>query len=193
MKIVDGSAQSSVTVEPTAESRAAWISRPHLSESLKEQLARATIILLPQEGYPDHQPVFPERTEEVFQFFKDNAPEDISVEVCMDDSEYVELASHDAFIDFGKFLCESPFLPVLLELISEYLKKFFAPQDRAKLQILTELAMITYEGPAADLPAILHASEPLVPAAAMQGLPASQDHPALNPPQDHSPEHGHDH
>lgn len=96
-----------------------------------EAVENASIVIAPFLGFRDcNYPVFPVMTEELYAFIKEKCSD---VEICIEDDEYKELALHADLITIATFFVTSVALPVLVNLLAEYIKdKIVRPgQDRA--------------------------------------------------------------
>lgn len=146
-------------VEPSDEDFSKWISRSYIPDSLKGQLARANVLIVPNEGFREHlEPVFPVGTEELLNFLRDNAGVGIVPDICIADEDYKELALHGALIILGSFIVTSLVAPVIANLISDYIRKRW-PAKQEDAEVKVELTVVgkdnrasrlLYEGPAKD-------------------------------------------
>lgn len=152
-----------IQVSESTKNRTYWLSRPFVGPELKKKLEKASILVVPQEGFRDHQgPVFPVKTEELFSFLRERAPKGVEVDICIEDADYRELALHDATIIIGTFLVMSLAVPVAKDMISEYLKRriFGKPKnnDIVRFRMLIDESDqgrsrtldVSYDGPASQ-------------------------------------------
>lgn len=159
-----GESEPSLRIETTDKAFDYWLERPYV-EGLKHELAASNLLLVPQESFRGFdEPVFPVKTEEFLAELRESAPEAVSVDICIDDESYKELALHFDVIVLAGVVVTTVVAPIAVNLISEVLKKRLlgAPEAEkavAKGQITvvetengrTRAATIVFEGPAANV------------------------------------------
>ncbi len=157
---------SHASIEQTDKGFAYWLARPFLTEDTRAKLQKAEAILIPREGFRDQEiPVFPVRTEEMFQFVRDELAGKLNVDIAIEDSEYKELALHSALLIIGGFVVTALAAPLVVNVVSEYLNRrlFNAPgSDPDKTVVRFELTIedrvgdatrrmqVKYDGPASQ-------------------------------------------
>jgi hypothetical protein len=137
-----------------------WSRIASLSHETREGIEKSDIVLVPAEGYGDYsKPVFPKGTDELFQFFRANAPSQIGVELAVEDADYRELALHGDTLHIATLLVTLLGAPVAVGLIVEYLKKHLGSR-LGKTDVRAHVILdqgdgsadktlkISYEGPA---------------------------------------------
>lgn len=169
-------------VETSTQDRGYWLSRPFVTDELRNALASAAILIVPREGFRDHVgPVFPVGTEDVFHHLRQNAPADATVNICIDDKDYHELALHGALLIVGAFFATALAAPVAVNLISDYFKKRLgSSKDRAVKVELTvsdasRTAKLTYEGPAEHFQAVVGEALRQLPEAVAPAIPPREE------------------
>lgn len=129
---------------------------PWLDSELRDQLNGADVILMPWPGFRDWaKPVFPERTEELFRFLRDRAPDSIAVELALQDEDYVEVSLRHEFVTLPEVVVTLIAAPVAVNLISDWLREFLRNRhDAAVVKFKMSVDMsdgaarsIEYEGP----------------------------------------------
>jgi len=140
-------------IEDTERSFDFWLNRPFIPATLRGQLSRANVLLVPTEGYRDFDgPVFPEGTEQLLDYLRNDCPDGASVDICIDDDEYRELVIHDAIVVISSMIVSSVVCPLIVNRIQRYLdRRRSSDQTHVKVRI-TEVEggkarEITYEGP----------------------------------------------
>lgn len=136
-----------------------WLSRPNIQEEVRSELSKADLLIVPQEGFREHAgPVFPVGTEEFLQYLRDNAPPEVTVDICADDTGYQVLALHSALLILGGLVVKKVVLPAAAALITGYIKKRLdAKKDRVRVAITVtdgppgqeRAATLSFEGPVA--------------------------------------------
>lgn len=116
-----------------------WISQPFISENIKEELRKAQILLIPTIGFRDHTlPTFPVGTEGTLAFLKKNLPNDINVDICINDEDYTELGLYSNWKIIGTFIVGSLVAPIFVNVLSELIKNAFITEEKqSTIQIYT--------------------------------------------------------
>lgn len=133
-----------------------WINKPFIPDELKKQLRSASVLIIPREGFREHSGLmFPVGTEELFHFLKNNSNGDITVDICISDKDYHELALHDAFLILGAFVVTNIALPIVVNLISTYITNRNNVNRRIKVEFTVvenngRSTHFLYEGSAED-------------------------------------------
>lgn len=95
-----------------------YINKKYLSQDLKDILIDKDILIVPEEGFRKRDiPVFPVKTEEVFNYLKKNK---LNIEICIENEEYFELALHGDLRRLGKFVIKKVVLPVFISVLAAY-------------------------------------------------------------------------
>lgn len=153
--------QPSVVVKNSQESLSTWTSRPYISNTLREQLSKANVLLVPTEGYGDQPGLvfFPSGTEEVFQFLRESQQGNLSVDICIEDKDYKEVARHAEILIIASLIVTTIVAPVVADLIAEYIKRRWGSREvettvKLEITVCDEKAgrsvRISYEGPASE-------------------------------------------
>ncbi|MFA5858674.1 MAG: hypothetical protein WC955_06375 [Elusimicrobiota bacterium] len=138
-------------VEESKETFSTWIDRPYIPNELKTQLFKANVLIVPREGFREHsEPVFPTGTEELLNFLRDNMDKGIVPDICSTDQDYREFALHDTWIIIGSFIVTSIVAPIIVDLISEYIKKRWTSKEN-HTNIKVELTVVEKDGHASRL------------------------------------------
>jgi len=146
-----------------------WINQSFITDELKNELKNADILLIPQIGFRDIDiPVFPVKTEELFTFLRKKSS-DVKIDICIEDKDYRELALHYDLITIGAFVVTSIALPVLVNLLSDYIKsKISLNSGRViKVSLIVEnkkektSKKISYEGKPENFDSIIKSIENL--------------------------------
>lgn len=123
-----------------------WIDRPNFSVDLRRRLKRANILLIPLEERGDVPgPLFTLGIPDLFQYLQDHAPTNLSVEICAGEEDYREVARYSALVLLGGFVVTSIAAPVLVNLLSEYLKRRLGSRE-ASADVRTEIILRDEEG-----------------------------------------------
>lgn len=101
-----------------------WLNRPYISNNLKRELQSSEILIIPEEGIREFNiPLFPVKTEEVFTYMRNAISGDQSINICVEDKDYKELALHHDQINIATFIVTSALLPIFINLLSNYIQE----------------------------------------------------------------------
>jgi hypothetical protein len=149
----------SLTKEKSNETIESWSRRSYIGQELQAKLAKADALIVPYEGYGEKGDVhyFPEGTEHLISFLQRNNHGDQHIDICIEDSDYKELAEHHDLLIIAGAIATSVCAPILVNLVSEYIKQRLGSRtnDATLKTSLTisddksgESVSFTYEGPA---------------------------------------------
>jgi hypothetical protein len=149
------SKQKQFTIEDIQVDFENYINKEYLSQSLKAELIKSDILILPEEGFKDRDiPVFPVKTEELFIYLRNK---NLNIEICIDDEQYVELALHGDLRRLGIFVVKKVILPIFISVLAAYIANKVLKTDetnKVKLEIVvvdsTKAKKINFEGSAKD-------------------------------------------
>lgn len=137
----------------------AALGRDYVTDELRRALKNAEILLVPQDGFRDHDgPLFPVGTEELVQLLRDRS-EGARIDLAVEDSDYQELALHSDVLTIASVVVTSVLVPLVLDVLGEFIKRrIWKTNDdrtvRAEIVICrsredeTSSARIAYDGPA---------------------------------------------
>jgi len=146
-------------VEKSDVSFNTWLTKPYISDNLRQQLSQSNILLLPLENFREGTGIiFPIGTDEIFDYLRENSPDDVCVDILVEDSDYKEIALFSGLlIVLGGFIVTSIVAPIFVNLVSDYLTKKKLPQKTAsqvRIEILVEgpkeTTRVFYEGSVSD-------------------------------------------
>lgn len=158
--------QPVIVTRSSEESFQTWIDRPYIGEELRRQLAGANVLIVPSEGFLERTDLrhFPTGTEELFHFLRENAPENLSVDICIEDADYRELALHADWLMIATTVVTSVAAKVTAELIWKYIQQRVGSRSKdtsVKSQLIVVDAerglslQLSYEGPANEYRAVI--------------------------------------
>jgi len=134
-----------------------WLNRPFVSELLRGSLVDAQVLLVPQEGFREKENLsFPQGTHDFFHYLKNNAPPEFTIEICIEENEYNELALHSNLRRLGVATIKIGALTIFFNLVSNYIyNKMTDDTDNIQITIIVEKEDNTsiefkYEGTAKD-------------------------------------------
>jgi len=135
---------NNLDIEDTQKTFDYWLKKPYISESLRASLSKANVLIVPLEGYYDKHPVFADFTERLLNFLKSSGHEGLLPDICIEESDYVELAQHGrTLILIGAFILSSIVAPIFVNLISDYIKERLGADDK---RIKIEMTVVDENG-----------------------------------------------
>jgi hypothetical protein len=125
-----------LTIENSTENFETWIAKDFVSDELKPSLHQTSILLVPTIGFrKQNEPTFPVLTEDLYYYFKENLPKEYSVELCIDESKYLEIALHSNYKRIGNFIVKDIVLPIFIGLLVAYITEKYIRPEEAKPHI----------------------------------------------------------
>ncbi|MGA2967507.1 MAG: hypothetical protein ABSD64_14965 [Terriglobales bacterium] len=116
-------ASHTLVCDNTDRTLAYWSSLDSLSPETRSAVRRASIIVVPSDGFREYTgPVFPVGTIEFFRLLRERSPQEAAVEIAVDESEYKEVALHSGLVRLAGIIVKYVFAPVASGMIVEYLK-----------------------------------------------------------------------
>jgi hypothetical protein len=146
-----------------------------LTLATRTAVEQASIVLVPDDGFREFTgPVFPQGTVDFFQFLREHAPRGADVAIAAEDATYKEVVLHSDIVRIATLFVEYVGAPVVLSLISAYLKDFLGSRLKsadARAAIIVhrkdgsveQTVRISYEGPAQNVEAALTAAIATLP------------------------------
>jgi len=119
-----------------------WISKEFIPNEIKENLKKASILLIPTLGFRDNEkPNFPVGTTELFEYFKRNSPAEVTVDICIGDNLYSELGLYSNYKRLGNFLVSTVALSIFLNILSSYIydKMIKVEDSKPPIQIINNI------------------------------------------------------
>lgn len=114
-----------LTVDASVESLDTWKNSSFLGDDLRISLADKNLLLVPEEVTIDGSKIrcFPQGTQALAEFLREEAPEGLKWDVCIDESDYQEYVRHaDVAVIVGVFA--TLFVaPLCVNLLAEYIKR----------------------------------------------------------------------
>jgi hypothetical protein len=139
-KDIDATTRLSVSI--TEQNIDYWLSQPFISNKLRDQLKSANTLIIPNRGYSDVSIwYFPEGTEDVLRFLKARESNGLNIDICIEDSDFKELALHADVFTLPEFVVQSIVVPLLISLLVEYVKHRF--QSRIDTGVVKSKVTIT--------------------------------------------------
>ncbi len=125
-----------LVVNDSIDSFESWLSREYIPNDLKQSLSSASILIVPIEDLRENVDLaFPVGTSELFQYFKENLPTDLGIDICIRDEDYQEFAFFSDYKRYGKFFVKSLAVPVFVTVLSAYITYKVLKEDKSKPQI----------------------------------------------------------
>lgn len=122
-------------ISESKENFQTWVNKKYIPDILKNELYSKDILFLPLESYGDQEgPFYYQEVDDLYNFFKQNLPKDISLDLCSQNEELLILK--DADYKFGTILATSLLLPILVNLTTDFLEnKFIKLNENPSIEI----------------------------------------------------------
>jgi hypothetical protein len=149
-----------VEISETDHSFDYWLSKSFVSAELKDTLSKADILIVPEENIRESSgPCFPSHTSELYKYFKEELPSDLSIDICISDEDYEEYAFYHADITICSFVVTAIALPFVSNILASYIaqKVFGKEKDNiVEFKIFVEnrsgdVQKIEYKGSASGI------------------------------------------
>ena len=133
-----------------------WVNREYISDDLRARMAGSNVLIVPFEGFRDlPYPVFPVQTVELFHLIKESNIQDISLDICIADKDYKELALHKDTIQIASFVVQYGVLPIITSIVANFIYKRLGSRfDRTNVKATMfiekekQTTFLEYDGPA---------------------------------------------
>lgn len=120
----------------------AWVSRPYISLSLKENLKGADILFIPLENFrPNYPLLFPEGTIDLYYKAVNELP-NLNIGICVEEHDYKEIALHSDILRLGQFLVEYIAAPLFVS----WLWSVINSKSQKESNPIIEVNLIVVEG-----------------------------------------------
>ncbi|AOE81385.1 hypothetical protein A7318_23195 [Pseudomonas lurida] len=129
-----------LTVSETTESRKFWLSQD-IVKDLEQQLAAADVLIVPlHEFRPGVKYVFHQDTPALYEYLKSKLADQIVVDICANDDEYLEIALHSNFFRLSQIVLSYAVVPVVFGLLTNYIYDELKakPGDTVELSLIIE-------------------------------------------------------
>jgi len=147
----------------THRDRNYWSTTPWVNEAIQTAILQSTIVLVPQEGFRDHNgPVFPVGTDGLFNYLREKQTSTgLTVELAVEDAQYVEIALHSDIVRIATAIVSLLLAPLVVNLLGDYIRDRLGGRAN-KAEVHSSLIVeqtdglhrtsisINYEGPAAN-------------------------------------------
>ena len=156
--------EETLKVKECSETFETIYEKEYFPRELIDEIKRANVLLIPdyvkredKEGY-----VFPECTQEFLEYVRDNGSDNLIPDIAINDEDFKKLELHSAAISIVTFVVTGIMLPMMINLVSNYLydqaKKMHREKKdvSARVNIITteegkKSKMISYEGPVSGI------------------------------------------
>ena len=143
--------------------------KPYIPANYIEGIKKAKILVIPEEKFREKEMVyFPETTRGFYEHICSKVPDDIAVDIAIDDNEFQELELHSDTITVATIIVESAVFNIvcglvvsfLYDMVKKHLKK--PEQVCAQVKIIREETprkksiMIDYNGPVSEIESALN-------------------------------------
>jgi len=125
-----------IEVLDSSENFQTWISRDYIAEELKNELQKASVLLVPFEKLRDFdKPLFPIETSNILRYFQQNFDKDFTVDICITDDLYTEFGFYNNYKRLGKFVVATVAIPTFVTILSAYVYDRYIKEEESKPEI----------------------------------------------------------
>lgn len=138
--LVENDMTEVLTVSETTESREFWLNQD-IVKGLEQQLAAAGVLIVPlHEFRPGVKYVFHQDTPALYEYLKSKLANQIIVEICASDDEYLEIALHSNFLRLSQIVLSYAVAPIVFGLLTNYIYDELKakPGDTVELSLIIE-------------------------------------------------------
>jgi hypothetical protein len=155
---------SKLSVTSANENITTWSERDYLTTATKESVRNADVLIVPVENFRESEkPLFPVQTSALYRFVKDNLPNNLNLEIAIEDEDYREFALYSDTENIAQFIVTLIALPFLISVLANYFTTKLFAKDKANIDVKITVQIdenvsktISFEGTAEDF---RHASE----------------------------------
>jgi hypothetical protein len=157
-----------LTVTSSDKGLTYWATRDFITEDTRTRIAKANLLLTPGEGYINTKArYFPQGTEDFYHFLLTNAGRDITVEACIEDGDYKELAQHADLLQLAQIVTTFAIAPLVINLVSAYIydrlrSRVNKTDVKAKVVIVfgegKQTVEIAFDGPATEYQKVMEST-----------------------------------
>ena len=129
-----------ITVSETAESKEYWLEQG-LGRGFEAALATADALIVPEKDFREGVAfVFHQDTTTLYRFLSRELAGRVSIEICSNDDEYLEISLHSASFRLSKIVVNYVAAPLLVGLLTNYLydQMKAKPTDNVEATLIVE-------------------------------------------------------
>lgn len=119
-----------------------WLNQDFLSHDTKTLLQNADVLIVPLLGFRNSPyPLFQREVRDLTEFLTINPPQNMNIQVCIDDESYKELSLCSDDIRLGEILLNSIFLPLVVNLLAEFIKYLISKKRMNKNKAMLDITL----------------------------------------------------
>jgi hypothetical protein len=129
-----------LTVTETTESRKFWLDQ-NIVRGFETQLTAADVLIVPLIDFrPGVKYVFHQDTPALYEYLRSALADQMVVEICANDEEYLEIALHSNFLRLSRTVVSYAVAPVVIGLLTNYIYDELKakPGDTVELSLTIE-------------------------------------------------------
>lgn len=117
--------------------------KPYFATEYFEEIKKANLLLLPSENIREGlEPVYPELSSDFFRYLKSHAPQEVVVDIAVDDEHYRKLVLHASPVALATMLIREEILEQTAELVVGFLKEVAQQNHRYEEEMDTFVNII---------------------------------------------------
>lgn len=96
--------------------------KEYMPKEYENEIRSANVLLIPNESFRGYQGLFfPECTDELLDFMKEQKNENVKVDICISDKDFQKLELHADIVYIATMIVQSVVLPIVTNIIAAYL------------------------------------------------------------------------
>ena len=129
--MLDEPKQPQLNMEPSNETFQSFIERNYINRESRDRLSQANVLMIPNEGYLERTDLiyFPSGTTDLYQFLKEEESGKMSIDICLEEKDYKEVALHADWLFLASFIVTSIVAPLFVDLLADYIKKHLVKRE----------------------------------------------------------------
>ena len=117
--------------------------KPYFASNYAEEIRKANLLLLPSENIRENlEPVFPEYTTDFLWYLRENAGENITVDIAVDDENFHTLLLYSSFVALSTLLIREEILSETADLVVGFLHEMAVRNHRSEEEMDTFVNII---------------------------------------------------
>lgn len=117
--------------------------KEYMPKEYEEEIRSANILLIPNENFRDKQGLFfPECTDEFFEFMKEKETENVKVDICISDENYIKLELHADIVYIATMIVQWAVWPITTSIIAAYLYDKLKKSNKSPKETNTDVNVI---------------------------------------------------
>ncbi len=145
-----------LTIQETTFTFDDFIDSVGVSRKVAEEVLASDLVMIPTTDFREFGvPLFPNLSEEVYDFIARNNSDGTQISVCIDDENYQELILHHSVLHVATWVGKTVLLPLLGKWVVDFVKSKWGDPSKTevhfKMIVTDKKKEIEYTGPASEM------------------------------------------